>query len=260
MHNETACQVGAALLALGGVLGALVPGLGAVWERHRDGLLSGSAGLLIGTAALHLLPEASGLGSNQGYALLAGFLGVLVLEAVIHAVLPAVLAEDTAHVAVHAHDHGHHEELHLHHVGVDAHERHLSISAFLGFALHGVVDGVGIHASSLAGAVWVTVAALLAHHIPLAVSCAALLKLGGQTRYFWPLMVAASAMPVLGVNVAEQLGSAAEWLSGIAAGVFLYVASHNLLPLVDRHQGNVRRVALILAGAAVPLTTKLAGG
>jgi zinc and cadmium transporter len=244
----------ALVLAAGALLGAFAPGLGGLWDRHRDTLLTGSAGLLIGTAALHLLPEATVLGPSLGYALLAGFLGVLVLEAIIHVVLPSGEAHDH-----HRHDDvGHdHEEAHLHHVGVDAHETHLSISAGVGFSLHGLVDGVGLEAASHADGVWLATAALLAHHVPLAISCASLLKLGGMKRAFWPVMVVCALMPVPGVLLASAMGAAAAWLSGIAAGVFLYVASHNLLPLMDRNTGTFSRVVVLLSGTGLALLTKL---
>ncbi|MBI5498121.1 MAG: ZIP family metal transporter [Deltaproteobacteria bacterium] len=257
MHG-TQCLAGAGLLAVGALVGALAPGISGVWERHRDGLLTLSAGLLIGTAALHMLPGAAPLGSHLGYGVLAGFLGVLLLEALIQRITPEDGAPEPPHD--HTHGHEHDDQPHMHHVGVDAHERHLAVSAVLGFSLHGVIDGVAVHASSASGGLWTTTAALLVHHLPLAVSCAALLKLGGGVRSFWPIMIGASLTPVLGVVVAERAHVPTQALAAVAAGVFLYVASHNLLPLMDRRRGAGRRLVVLLVGVAFAAGTEIIGG
>lgn len=244
---------GALLLVAGALLGAVAPAVRLVWERHRDTLLTASAGLLTGTALLHLLPHSAGLGEHQGLAVLAGFLGVLLLEAAIHGALPAGPGE-----APHHHDH-----LHMDHDGIDAHEQHLGVSAFVGFALHGLVDGAALAAAAAAGTVMPTALALLAHHVPLAASYASLLKLGGQARRYWPLVGVGAVMPVVGVIVAAAGvggGRASQVVSGVAAGVFMYVASHNLLPVVDLRKDRGRCLLTLLAGAAVALLTHVLGG
>jgi len=202
--------MGALLLVAGAWLGAAGPGVQAFWTRFRDPLLTMSAGLLVGTALLHLLPHAMPLEEHVGYTVLGGFLGVLLLEAFIHSTMPEAPASQIhdhhhAHGATQAHAHSHDEEgSHLAHEGVDAHEQHLAISTLVGFSLHGIVDGVALFAASTAGTVTATAFALLAHHIPLAASCASLLRIGGHKRSFWPVVAVSSVMPVAGVLLADS--------------------------------------------------------
>lgn len=260
-------MLGAGLLVVGAWIGAVLPGVQTLWMRFRDGLLTMSAGLLVGTALLHLLPHAMPLGANVGYAVLGGFLGVLLLEAVFHSTV-----EEPGHTHDHHHAHGvttshahsHDEEgSHLAHEGVDAHEQHLAISALVGFSLHGIVDGVVIFASGSAGSAWTTAIALLAHHIPLAASCASLLRVGGHRRSFWPVIAVSSVMPVLGVLLADSTlgkGSLPLYLCGVASGVFLYVATHNLLPVMDVRKGGRTRLLVLLLGAGIAAVTEMIGG
>ncbi|MEW5854948.1 MAG: ZIP family metal transporter [Myxococcota bacterium] len=248
--------MGALVLTAGALLGAIAPSVTAIWERHRDALLTTSAGLLTGTALLHLLPHATGLGEELGWAVLLGFFGVLLLEAGLHGALPEVDGH-------HAHEPHHHEHLHLDHEGVDAHEVHLPVSAFVGFSLHGLVDGAALTAAGAAGTVFTTTLALLAHHMPLAASYASLLKLGGRPRAFWPLVGSSAVMPLLGVVLTRTTTGGPHvtmWVSGVAAGVFIYVATHNLLPVVDLKKDKALRLFTLLGGAAVAAITHVVGG
>jgi zinc transporter ZupT len=244
---------------VGTFAGAWVPGVQRLWARHREAFLSMGAGLLIGTALLHLLPHAAPLGDMLGYSVLAGFLGVLMLEALIDRAMPEPDPQP-AHGGPVPH---HHEHLHLDHDGVDAHEHHLAISAVVGFSLHGVVDGVALYAAAKAGSASTTALALLAHHVPLSASYASLLRLGGRQRSFWPLVIVSAIMPLLGVLLAQSAlgqGALPRHLCGVAAGVFLYLASHNLLPVMDLRAGGRYRLLILLGGAAIAAVTQLVGG
>ena len=223
--------IGALVLAGVALLGAMAPGVQVLWSRHRDILLAMSAGLLAGTASVHLLPVAAAAGESMGPAFLGGFLGVLLLEAGLHRLLPAHQGDPSASA-----------------------ESHMSVSALVGFGLHGVVDGVALSTAASARTAGITTGALVVHHLPLALSCASLLKVGGRPGLFWPLMLAASAMPVVGVLLADNVLAGAgvtPVLSAVAAGVFLYVASHNLLPVMDLGVDNLPRVLAVFAGAGL---------
>ena len=131
---------------------------------------------------------------------------------------------------------------------------HMSISAVLGFALHGLVDGVALYTAANANHAPVTTAALLTHHLPLAVSVGALLRAGGQPRTFWPMMIFSAVMPIVGVFLSANVlvtGTPVEWMSAAAAGVFLYVACHNLLPVMDLEPDSIPRIAAVAAGAGL---------
>jgi zinc and cadmium transporter len=245
------------LLVAGALLGAAAPSMAWFWAQHRDALMAVSAGLLLGTAFLHLVPESAESGGWQGPALLAGFLGVLVVESATHFLVGG--GHGTPDHAGHDHPHDH---LHVDHDGVDAHERHLPVSAFVGFSLHGLVDGAALYAAQGAGTALSTGLALLAHHVPLSASVASLFMLGGSRRIFWPLVVTSSLTPVVGL-VAAQVGLGGEShhvLSAVAAGVFLYLATHNLLPLVDLEKHRGKRLLGLAAGVAVAGATRALGG
>lgn len=232
---QLSAYAGALVLTGVAVLGAGMPGVRALWDRYKELLLAMSAGLLAATGAFHLLPAAAPLGERMGPAFLSGFFGVLVLEALLHRLVP--------------HHEGPGPDL-----GGGGVLGHMSISAVVGFSLHGLVDGVALYTSAQAQHAPVTTAALLAHHLPLAVSVAALLRGAGKPLAFWPMMLVGAAMPVVGVFLAGNVlvsGTPVEWLSAAAAGVFIYVACHNLLPVMDLEPDSIPQILAVFVGAAL---------
>ena len=128
----------------------------AVLSRLVKHLVSLSAGVLLGTALLHVLPEAfEGPAEPQALfgTLLAGLLFFWLLEK----------AELYRHVHHHEGDgHGHHHPFDAQQAGRGGY------SVLVGDGIHNFCDGVIIAAAFLADPTlgWVTAAAIVAHEIP----------------------------------------------------------------------------------------------
>jgi len=46
----------------------------------------------------------------------------------------------------------------------------------------------------------------------------------------------------------------------VASGVFLYVGTHNLLPVMDVRKSGRSRLLILLAGAGIAVVTEMMGG
>ena len=134
-----------AILA-GAVGGGMLPLLGT--QRRSDLLLSFSAGVMLGAAFFHMLPEAVEEGGAQVVpAVLGGFLLLYLLErfVLIHVCAePAVnaqLAQRCVDEAGDHHDHGHGKG-----TGCEVHT--LGLAAWIGMSLHTMVDGFVLGAAN----------------------------------------------------------------------------------------------------------------
>ncbi len=223
--------------------------------RRRDRLLrdqlpylvSLAVGVLLGTALLHLLPEAVELLGNRT-AVWASMGGTMVLlfavERIFYAVTgvraeqpdPQFLMQEHQ-----AHDHGH---VH-HHAGgradskTGAHDGRTTqpMSLVVASMLHSFVDGAVIStafaASERIG--WLTAFAVALHEIPHRIGDFALFVHLGVSKERALRYAALEGLPaLLALAAVLALGSrgmgAVDWLLPISAGSFLYIAMVSLMP------------------------------
>ncbi len=200
------------------VLGRLV--------RH---LVSLSAGVLLGTALLHVLPEAFE-GGTEPHALFATLLGGLLFFWLL----------EKAELYRHAH---HHEgDGHGHHHHFDAQQAGRGgLSVLVGDSIHNFCDGVIIAAAFLADPAlgWVTAAAVVAHEIPQEVGDYIVLLNAGFSRrkalaYNLLSGLAGVVGGVLGYLLMEPWQGLLPYLLVAAASSFVYVAVADLLPQLQQ--------------------------
>jgi len=210
-----------AIMALGGILPLLLPRL----RPHLPVALSVSAGIMLGTACLHLLPDSVALiGSAVGWAVLAGFLFLYFFEQFV-----------TVHVC---------EAM-----GCEVH--HMGLAAFFGLSVHTFVNGVALGAGYLSGIAGVVTLAIAAHKLPEAFTLTAIL-LHEQYRRINIILMSLLFMSMipLGVVAVKFLAVSPDSpLTGYAlafsAGTFLHIAVSDLLPEV--HKSSHHRLIILAA-------------
>jgi zinc and cadmium transporter len=280
------------LLAI--IIGTLVAGIGSVWiaglltygvlARYTQHLLSLAAGALLGTAFMHLLPEAfeSQAGAQALFAtLLGGLIFFFLLDKAElyhhghehhHGVSAAVAEPATAHGHAH-HDHAHlpqatqtpHSAAHRHanHASSDDSHGHAHNHAgggwavLLGDSVHCFGDGILIAAAYMADTKLGLAAtlAVLVHEIPHHMGDLVVLR---QSRHSANKAVAklsaAGAVTVLGGIVGyllvEQLHHLLPYLLVIASSSFIYVALADLIPQLQKRL-SLRQTAAQVAWLAV---------
>ena len=265
------------LLAI--ILGTLAAGVGSVWvaaalsfgllARYTQHMLSMAAGALMGTAFLHLLPEAFESAASPKHlfmALLAGLVFFFLL--------------DKAELWHHGHEH-HHEGLgeasahdHRHTRGPSGHQVAHSAPAggwavLAGDTVHCLGDGILIAAAFTADMRLGLIAsvAVLAHEVPHHMGDLAVLRdLSGDRGAAIAKVSLAGASTVLG-------GLAGYWLlDGLrgylpyflvaASSSFVYVALADLIPQLQKRLGarqTLAQIAWLVVGIAlVTLVSTLA--
>jgi zinc and cadmium transporter len=234
-----------AILA-GALAGGALPLIGRF--RRSDLLLSFSAGVMLGAAFFHMLPEAvEGAGATAIPFVLVGFLLLYGLE---RFVLVHVCAEPSAHEAPgppgsHAHGHG---------PGCGAHT--MGLAAFLGMSLHTLVDGFALGAASeQAGLGLLVFLAILAHKIPNAFSLSAILRAEGYSvrralvlNAAFALMVPIGASAYLVLRALVHVETFTSAALAASAGTFLHLSLSDIVP--DLHRRGVARFAMSLAMVA----------
>ncbi len=254
--------------------GALVGGsLPLIGRMGRSDLgLSFSAGVMLGAAFLHMLPEAvEEAGAIATPFVIVGFLLLYLLErfVLIHVcaepgpnarlsaagdgTLPAHAGHDhTGHAHDHALDHPHAGDLHLEDgTGCDVHT--LGMAAFVGMSLHTLVDGFALGAASVNARLGLLVfLAILAHKVPNSFSLSAILQGEGYSRGKTLAMNAAFALMVpagAGLYMIARQVVRAEAFTAYAlaasAGTFLHLSLSDILPDLHRRGGS----KVLLTGA-----------
>jgi len=236
---------------LGGLISVLLaaalsaPLLGLI-VRH---LVSLSTGVLLGTALLHVLPEAFGSGEPPQalfLTLLGGLLFFFLLEK----------AELYRHGHHHEHDH------HDHHHGFDAEQAGRGgWSVLVGDSIHNFCDGVLIAAAFLADPNLgiVTALAIIAHEIPQEVGDYILLINAGFSRmralaYNALSGLAAVVGGVLGYFLIGPWQEYLPYMMVVAASSFVYVAVADLIPqLQKRLSGRDTIMQIVWMGAGLLL-------
>ncbi|MFZ4550806.1 MAG: ZIP family metal transporter [Aquabacterium sp.] len=212
--------------------------------RH---LVSLSTGVLLGTALLHVLPEAFDSGKAPHglfMTLLGGLLFFFLLEK----------AELYRHGHHHEHDH------HDHHHGFDAEQAGRGgWSVLVGDSIHNFCDGVLIAASFLADQQLgvVTALAIIAHEIPQEVGDYIVLINAGFSRmralaYNALSGLAAVVGGVLGYFLIGPWQDYLPYMMVLAASSFIYVAVADLIPQLQKRL-NGRDTALQIVWLAIGL-------
>jgi len=194
-------------------------------QRQLRLLISFGAGVLLGAAFLHMLPEAiRGLGAQAAVLTFAGFLTLYILE---------------KFMMIHACEGGH----------CDFHTT--GLVAFLGLSVHSFVDGVALGSSLAVPGLGLTVlVAILAHKSPASVSLAGILLAADYAkRRILALLAGFGLMVPLGAVTTALLlhGLRPEVTAGFiafSAGTFIHVAADDLLPEVHRAE-ELRHWALL---------------
>ena len=222
-----------------------------VLSRLVGHLVSLSAGVLLGTALLHVLPEAfeSAAGAHELFlTLLGGLLFFFLLE--------------KAELYRHGHHHEHDE--HHHHHGFDAEQAGRGgWTVLLGDSIHNFCDGVIIAAAFLVDARLgiVTSIAILAHEIPQEVGDYIVLINAGFSRSKALLYNAISGLAavlggVLGYFIVGPWEALFPYLLVVGSSSFIYVAVADLIPQLQRRlalRETLSQIAWIGAGLGVVL-------
>ncbi len=216
---------------VGGVLSVLIAASLTVGLLGRivKSMVSLSAGVLLGTALLHVLPEAfeSKASPHALFAtLLAGLLFFFLLEK----------------AELYRHTHHHEGDGHHHHHQFDAEQAGRGgWSILVGDSIHNFCDGVIIAAAFLTDVRlgMVTAAAIVAHEIPQEVGDYIVLLNAGFSRrkallYNALSGLAAVAGGVLGYFVVGPWQELFPYLLVVASSSFVYVAVADLLPQLQR--------------------------
>jgi zinc and cadmium transporter len=202
-----------------------------VLGRVVRSLVSLSAGVLLGTALLNVLPEAfegGGHAQELFLTLLAGLIFFFLLE--------------KAELYRHGHHHEGDDPHHHHEHGFDARQAgHGGWSVLLGDSIHNFCDGVIVAAAFLTDPKLgiATALAIIAHEIPQEVGDYIVLLNAGLSRrralaYNALSGLAAVAGGVLGYFVVGPWEQAFPYLLVVAASSFIYVAVADLLPQLQR--------------------------
>ncbi len=216
---------------LGGLLSvllaaALSASLLSMLVKH---LVSLSTGVLLGTALLHVLPEAFESGVPPSYlfmTLLGGLMFFFLLEK----------------TELYRHGHHHEHDEHHHHHGFDhAQAGRGGMSVLVGESIHNFCDGILIAAAFMSDTHvgMVTALAIIAHEIPQEVGDYIVLINAGFSRTRALFYSAVSAMAaviggLLGYLLIGPWQAYLPYLMVIAASSFVYVAVADLIPQLQR--------------------------
>lgn len=259
-----------AILA-GAMVGGSLPLLGRIGRSDLG--LSFSAGVMLGAAFLHMLPEAvEEAGAKATPFVMVGFLLLYLLErfVLIHVCAEpgpnarlSASVEGALHVnpggAAHVHEHPHAGDLHLEDgTGCDVHT--MGLAAFVGMSLHTLVDGFALGAASVDARLGLLVfLAILAHKIPNSFSLSAILRAEGYSRgralamnAAFALMVPVGAGLYVLLRQVARIESFTAYALAASAGTFLHLSLSDILPDLHRRGGSKWRLSgALLVGIAV---------
>jgi zinc and cadmium transporter len=217
--------------AAGGVLSVFIAAslTLAVLGRLVKGLVSLSAGVLLGTALLNVLPEAFE-GKAEPQALFATLLGGLLFFWLLEK------------AELYRHDHHHEGDGHGHHHHFDAERAGRGgYSVLVGDGVHNFCDGIIIAAAFLADPTLgvVTALAIMAHEIPQEVGDYIVLLNAGFSRrkalaYNALSGLAAVLGGVVGYYLVGPWQALMPYLLVLASSSFIYVAVADLLPQLQQ--------------------------
>jgi zinc and cadmium transporter len=212
-------------------------------------MVSLSAGVLLGAAVLHLLPEAIESGTNVhalSWTLLAGLVGFFLLEK----------------YSILRHSHHHEGDGHDHHHGHDRREAGPGgVLILLGDSIHNLADGFMVAAAFLVDSSlgWLTAAAIAMHEIPQEVGDFIVLVNAGYSRRRALLYNALSGLAavfggILGWWSLDTAQHGLPFVLVLAASSFIYIALADLVPDMQRQRNrreSLRQVLLLFMGIAL---------
>ena len=242
---------------LGGVLSVLLAAFLTVHMLGRlvKNLVSLSAGVLLGTALLNVLPEAFE-SKTDPQSLFAALLGGLLFFWLL----------EKAELYRHAH---HHEgDGHDHHHHFDAQQAGRGgLSVLVGNGIHNFCDGVIIAAAFLADPLlgWVTAAAIVAHAIPQESGDFIVLLNAGFSRrkallYNVISGLAAVAGGIAGYHLVGPWSALLPYLLVVAASSFIYIAVADLLPQLQQRlawRETLSQVLWLAAGLGLVMVARV---
>lgn len=211
--------------------------------RARSGLvLSLSAGVMLGAAFFHMLPEALQEGGTAALSwTLGGFLFLFLLE---RYVLVHFCKEEPAHGC----------EVHGLPGAEDAHHAHGTVgaAAFVGLSIHTLADGFALGTAIEIGVGTSVFLAILFHKVPSSFSLAAILlhERHAARRTLLLSLASVLALPLgaaLFFALARRFDYEGFGASALAfsAGTFLHLAVADLIP--DLHRRRAERLSLSIA-------------
>ncbi len=218
------------LMALAIIVGGFLP-LIRPWNRkHLPLVLSLAAGIMLGSAFTHLIPEAyEAVGKSVGIYVLAGFLFLYVIEKFI-----------TVHIC---------ETL-------DCEVHHLGINAFIGIAIHTLIQGIALGGGLLVpGLGPIIFLAIVAHKAPEMFSLTTVLLASGTSRRRIILLssiilflIPIGALLAYGVLQPDHTATIAKAVA-FSAGTFIHISLSDLLPEAHRHSSSkVLSTLMLLLG------------
>jgi zinc and cadmium transporter len=238
-----------ATLAGGALSVAIAAGLTvAMLGRVVKSLVSLSAGVLLGTALLHVLPEAFESKTEPHELFLTLLLGLMFFFLL-----------EKAELYRHGHHHEGDDPHHHHHHGFDAEQAGKGgWTVLVGDSVHNFCDGIIIAAAFLADTQLgvVTALAIVAHEIPQEVGDYIVLLNAGLSRrralvYNALSGLAAVAGGVIGYFVVGPWEALFPFLLVVASSSFIYVAVADLIPQLQRRLplgDTVAQLAWLAAG------------
>lgn len=232
----------ATLIFLAALAGGLLPlFISKTREEPMRLAITFGAGLLLGMAFMHMIPEAAEIAPHSfGYWFMGGFVLLLILE---------------RFIMVHAcEEHG----CHYHTVGV---------AAFAGLTIHGIMEGFAL-GSTLSMTTKdlgpLVLVAILSHKVPAGFALTAILRMAklSKTRITLFIIGVALSGPL---GIALSLGLIEQNLPGVtgnllafSAGSFLYIGACDLLPEMHHKEGGkLPRLAFFLIGVALSAMSEL---
>ncbi len=245
-------------ILLGALAGGALPLFASI--RRSDLLLSFSAGVMLGAAFFHMLPEAvEGAGARAVPFVLVGFLALYLLE---RFVLIHLCAEPLPNARLSTRSGGevvlHQGHVHEDGTGCDVHT--FGLAAFLGLSLHTVVDGFALGAANASPGIGPLVfVAIVAHKVPSSFSLSAILRHEGYSRgralamnATFALMIPVGAAAYLVLRRAVHAEAFTSIALAASAGTFLHLSLSDILPDLHRRGGSkVRLSGALLGGLAL---------
>lgn len=235
MNGTSSVAAFSAIIFLGALLGGSVAILG-TREKRLALFLAFAAGVMLGAAFFHMLPEAFHGGGYRTFTWVpAGFVLLFLLEryVMVH------ICEEPPECEEHSHG------------------SFSGLTAFFGLSVHTLFDGIALGSAASQGVGLMAFIAIFAHKVPSSVALASILRHDGKSirsvllyTAAFGLMVPIGALLYFGLDAALEFSNFASRALSFSAGTFLYIAVSDLLPRVSRHGKDKRLKSIVgfLAG------------
>lgn len=260
------------MIVLASVGGGLLPLVRVITHVRMQVYLSFSAGVMLGSSLLHMLPEAAEIGGAGVVAwALPGLLTLFMIERFFsfhHHEFESDAGEANIHCDD-SHDHSQHVHNHLHHPGLQNAQYHWKAAA-VGLALHSLLGGVALaSADSLAqqeswGLAHGVFLATLLHKPADALTITSLMRRGRAgallahiINFLFAMMIPAGALifqmgrSQLSVWPQESLQTFTAAALAFSSGTFLCISLSDLLPELHFHSHDRVKLSIALLGGVL---------